>query len=76
MGQAVLRREHEGNAANLRLSSTTSSAALILNTCSPTMSLLALFTSSFQSTERIGQGAVVSGEPQWQRYAPLSCLSL
>ena len=43
----------------------------ILNTHSPNMSYLAPSTSSFQFTERIGQGAV-SNETQQQRYVSLS----
>jgi hypothetical protein len=62
--------EHE---ANLRLSSTNIICidTQVLNTYSPTMSYLAPSTSSFQSTERISQGAV-SSESQLQKYASLS----
>jgi hypothetical protein len=43
----------------------------IINTYPPSMSYLALSTSSFQSTERISQGAV-SSESQQQRYVSSS----
>ena len=57
--------------ANLRLSSSTSFAS-ILNT---PRSYIEMSTSSLQSKEIIGQGAV-SSESQQQRYASLSCLCL